>query len=84
MKIDSIVLICTHTPVSSANNLQTICCRRSKNSCLYISDPLPCSPDNLCGSGGKCLVDPLFPKKGKCRCEKGYHVTKDGKCTGRF
>ena len=50
----------------------------------YISDSLPCSPDDQCGSGGKCLVDPLFPKKAKCRCDKGYRNTKDGRCTGRL
>lgn len=50
----------------------------------YFSDSLPCSPDNQCGSGGKCLVDPLFPKKAKCRCDNGYRNTRDGRCTGRL
>ena len=50
----------------------------------YISDSLPCSPNNQCGSGGKCLVDPLFPKQAKCRCDKGYRDTRDGRCTGKL
>ncbi|KAJ7393561.1 hypothetical protein OS493_006546 [Desmophyllum pertusum] len=46
----------------------------------YCRDSLPCSPDYQCGSGGKCLVDPFFPNKPKCRCDKGYSYTKDNKC----
>lgn len=29
-------------------------------------------------------MDPLFPKKAKCRCNKNYHSTKDGRCVGKL
>ncbi|XP_078372573.1 uncharacterized protein LOC144656204 isoform X2 [Oculina patagonica] len=57
-----------------------ICQGNTTGNGKYCRDSLQCSPDYHCGSGGTCLVDPLFPKKAKCRCNKGYHSTKDGGC----
>ena len=42
-------------------------------------EPLPCPEDINCGAG-KCLIDPLFPKKPVCVCNPDTVKTKDGKC----
>lgn len=44
---------------------------RVKDNCLS-SDALPCAPGwRSCGQG-VCLVDPLFPKRSDCKCDKGF------------
>ncbi|XP_022789594.1 tenascin-like [Stylophora pistillata] len=58
-----------------------ICQGNTTGNGKYCRVSLPCSPNHQCGTGGICVVDPLFPSKQKCRCDKSFIRTKNGTCT---